>query len=141
MSAHRRLFPAVLTAPVLFAAVAFAAPRAAADGFSITLGKHSKHGSIGVTFSNGGFVHPCPPPPCAPPPRCWEPGHFEERCERVWVPGAPTQVWVAPVYEWRRDACGRSFQVCVRPGHWETVCSPGRWEERRTRVWVEGHWR
>jgi hypothetical protein len=46
-------------------------------------------------------------------------GHWEVRQERVWV---------EPAYEYRRDACGRYYRVCVGQGHWTYV-------ERR--VWVQ----
>jgi hypothetical protein len=45
-------------------------------------------------------------------------GHYEIVRERVWVP---------PVYQHRRDHCGRIVRVCVRRGYWKTI-------ERR--VWV-----
>ena len=74
------------------------------------------------------------------PRRTWVPGHYEVRCERVWVPGCTRQEWVPARYEWRIDTCGRRFQVLVEPGHWITVTDPGRYEAREVRVWVPGYW-
>ena len=48
-------------------------------------------------------------------------GHWKTVRERVWIP---------PIYEWRRDACGRAYRVLVRHGHY-------RWVTRR--VWVRHH--
>ena len=45
-------------------------------------------------------------------------GYWKTICERVWCP---------PVYEWRRDACGRYYRVCVRQGYYKNVSR---------RVWV-----
>ena len=44
-------------------------------------------GPFGFGFSN---VHrvPAPRPYCPPPARVWVQGHYETRCERVWVPAA-----------------------------------------------------
>lgn len=124
----------------LFATAALLAPSASAHGLEIRFGKHSKHGSIGVTYSTGergrdrdrSF---------SPPPRVWTPGHYETRCERVWVAGRDEQVWVPARFEWRHDSCGRAYQVCVNPGYWRNVSGPGRFEERQVRVWVDGCWR
>ena len=48
-----------------------------------------------------------------------------------WLP----QVWVPPLYETRRDPCGRLYQVEVRRGFWDTIQEQGYWEQRQTRVW------
>ncbi|MEM8712133.1 MAG: hypothetical protein AAGG01_14380, partial [Planctomycetota bacterium] len=58
-------------------------------------------------------------------PRGYDGGRYEYRNERVWVPGFNKQVWVAPVYEWRYDDCGRRYRVCVQAGYHRTVCVPG----------------
>lgn len=92
-------------------------------------------GSHGVQVSAGIRERHCPPPvarPCPPPPS----GHWETRCERVWVPGPVRKVWVPPLYETRYDHCGRPYQVEVRCGFWDTIQEPGYWEQRETRVWV-----
>ena len=75
------------------------------------------------------------------PRREWVPGHYETRCERIWVPGETRRVWVPPAFETRFDLCGRPVRVCVRAGHWASVVEPGRYETVETRVWVAGHWR
>jgi hypothetical protein len=113
------------------------ASRADAQGLSVSFGQRSKHGSFSLTLGSS----------CARPsyvecrPSVWVPGHFESRCERVWVPGCTRQVWVAPRYEWRNDACGRPVRVCVRTGYWTAVTDPGRYETRTTQVWIAGRWR
>lgn len=124
----------------LLASAALLAPAASASGIEISFGKHSKHGSFGVTYSGGERGYQRDSSFC-PPPRVWTPGHYETRCERVWVEGAREQVWVPARYEWRHDSCGRAYQVCVSPGYWRTVCAPGHYEARQVRVWVEGCWR
>lgn len=123
----------VLLPLVALAATALSAPTASAHGIEISLGKKTKHGHVGITLSKGSYHRP--------PARTWFPGHYETRRERVWIPGTEERVWVAPVYEWRHDHYGRAYQVQVRPGYWKTICSPGRYEMRDCRVWVEGCWR
>lgn len=124
----------------LLAFSALLAPRADAHGFELILGKKSKHGSISLTIGNGAeYGHRGHAPVCAPP-RAWIAGHYETRCERVWIPGRCESVWVEPVYQWRHDSCGRAYQVVVCAGYWKTVEQPGCWQERNVQVWVEGHW-
>lgn len=121
--------------------IAALAPAARADGFGIELKKHGKHGSVGV-WIGGGDERACPPQaPVRPPPCDWIPAHYETVVEKVWVAGAEQRVWEPALYEWRRDACGRWFQVCVRPGYWKNVCAPGHFEERARQVWCAGGWR
>lgn len=122
------------------AAALLSAPYAEAQGFSISLGKKTKHGGIALAYSTG-FPRCAPPPVHCPPPRVWVPGHYETRCEQVFVPGTQQQVWVPAVFEWRYDSCGRAYQVCVQAGHYRTVCSPGHYESRTVQVWVDGSWR
>jgi len=74
------------------------------------------------------------------PQRVWVPGGWEVVQRRVWVPGSSHQVWVPATYETRYDAWGRPFRSLVAVGHYETVCSPGRWELRNEQVWREPHW-
>jgi hypothetical protein len=87
-----------------------------------------------VSSANRGATHACPR-------REWVPGHFETRCERVWVPGEARRVWVPAAFETRFDLCGRPIRVCVRAGYWASVVEPGRYETVETRAWVAGHWR
>lgn len=139
--AHRLIvLPAVLALASLGALAPQAhATHAAHGGFELVLGKKSKHGSISVRIGGDDYGHrrrsDCEPR------RVWVPGHYEVRCERVWVPGACERVWVPPVYQWRHDSCGRAYQVLVCDGYWKTVEHPGRWENREVKVWVEGCWR
>jgi hypothetical protein len=121
-----------------------AGTEAAAQGFfGISLGghdrgRHGRHGSFGVSVAF---------PICGAPAhvhgahcRQWIPGHFEERCEQVYVPGCTRQVWMPPVYETRYTPCGTPIQVLVRAGYHQTIQEPGRYETIRRRVWVEGRW-
>ncbi len=127
------------------ALAALLTPSAAAQrdrGIEVGITKRIGDAHIGITVGNGGVgVHagvrgrrpeptwrPAPPPPPS--------GRWETRVERVWVPGPVRQVWVPPLYETRRDPCGRLYQVEVRCGYWDTIQEPGYWEQRETRVWV-----
>lgn len=56
-------------------------------------------------------------------------GHYETRMIQVWVPGVPTQVWVAGGC----DQWGRCSQ-----GSYQTVMTPGHYESRPQSVWVAG---
>lgn len=84
-------------------------------------------------------------PPRIPQARCvvreWVPGHYETRCERVWIPGCARQEWVPARHEWRTDFWGRPVYVLIAPGYWTVVTDPGRYEVREVREWVPGHWR
>jgi len=127
--------------PLVLASFA-ALPLLAADahaggggGLSIGFSKHGRHGSLGVQigFPGRGYDD------CAPRPPQYG-GHWETVCERVWVPGTCEQVYVQPIYETRRDSCGRPYQVCVRAGYWSTVQHAGHWEERSRQVWRNAGW-
>lgn len=131
----KQLLPFTLSS---ITALALLAPNADAQGLSVSFGKKTKHGGLALTYTTG--AKHCAPVHI-PPPRVWVPGHYATRFEQVFVPGATQRVWVPPVYEWRYDACGRAYQACVQPGHYRTVCSPGRYETRPVQVWVDGHWR
>lgn len=72
--------------------------------------------------------------------RVWIPGGYETVSQRVWVPGRVERVWIDPVFELRLGSCGERFRVQVAAGHWTTVQHPGRYETRRVRVYVPGHW-
>ena len=117
-----------------FLALAALAPAASADGFSFSLSKKLKHGVFNVAFERGPAWYRT----CASPR--WIPAHYEDRTERVFVPGCERRVWVPPVYGWFRDPCGRLVHGCIRPGHFAFVRDPGHYEERTVRVWVEGAW-
>ena len=122
----------------LFLGLTFAAVGAApAQAGDLSLQVHGKKGSIGIHLGSGphsgrpvGYAH-----------REWIPGHYETIHERVWIPGREERVWVAPVYQWRYDSCGRAIRVCVQQGYWNTVCTPGHYDTRPRQVWVEGCYR
>ena len=59
----------------------------------------------------------------------------------MWVEGCEQRVWIAPVYAWRKDSCGRLFQYPVSGGHWKVVRGPGHHESRPVQVWVPAGWR
>ena len=118
------------------------APSSSADGFGISYTKQSKHGALSLGYSTGAIA-PVYPQPCAPPhcpPRYWVPAHYETVHRQVFVAGCPRTVWVDPVYEFRRDAWGRTYPVCVASGRYEVVHDGGRYETRPFQVWVAGHW-
>lgn len=128
-------------AALALALCAALAPSAlAGDSFGVRFGKHSKKGGISIEWSSG--PKHCPPPPVhCPPPRCWVPGHYETRYEKVWIEGCEERVWIAPVFAWRKDSCGRPFQYPVSGGHWSVVRKPGYHETRPVQVWVPAGWR
>ena len=72
--------------------------------------------------------------------RVWIPGGTEIVYRRQWVPGRTERVWVAPVYHWSVDSCGRRFRLLVSAGHWKSVCHPGQYVRRAVRVYKPGHW-
>jgi hypothetical protein len=119
---------------LLIAAVG-AAPAKAGD-FSFQV--KGKKGSIGIHLGSGHHGGHSSARPVGYAPRHWVPAHYETRYERVWIPGREERVWIAPVYQWRYDSCGRAIRVCVQQGYWNTVCTPGRYESRPRQVWVEG---
>jgi len=120
--------------PLVLAAALAPSARAGTD-FELRFGKNTKGGSFAIALSNR-----APRERHSEPRRSWVPGHFETRDERVWVDGAEQQVWVAPVYDWRYDHCGRPYRVQLEVGHWTCVRSPGHFECRKVQVWVGGCW-
>jgi hypothetical protein len=79
------------------------------------------------------------------PRRVWVPGHYEWRHQDVWVEGRRHREWVEPRFETRVvfDLFGgcSNVRVQVRAGYWNEVCDPGRYERRRTQVWIAGCWK
>jgi hypothetical protein len=135
------MFPLMKLSIVSVVLAAVLAPAARADGFGFEVTKHGKHGSFEFRIGGGDERARPPQAPVRPPPSDWIPGHYETVVESVWVEGAEQRVWEPALFEWRRDACGRSFQVCVRAGFWRNVCTPGRFEQRPRQVWCPGGWR
>ncbi len=66
----------------------------------------------------------------------YTPGHYEDRCEQVWVPGCTEKIWVPAQIEVTYDHCGHRVERVVRPGYWDYIQQPGRYEMRQRRVWV-----
>ena len=99
------------------------------------------HGAFSVGYSTGPFWAPSYPSYRVRRPARWVPGHYETVRERVWIPARYERVWIEPVYTWRRDSCGRAYQVCVEQGRYQFVKQPGYYDHRDGRVWVEGFWR
>lgn len=120
------------------------AASAKAQGLTISYAKQTQHGNFALELSSAhiptfgathhGWGHHAPP-------RVWVAGHYEYVMRRVWVPGTCTRVWIEPIFATRWDACGRAFRVCVREGYWDSVTSPGHFEDRGEPVWVAGCWR
>ena len=98
---------------------------------------YGKLGGYGKSSGYGKFVNHCPPPA---PARVWVAGCWRVERERVWVAGAPQQVWVQPVYATKCNAYGATYQVLVTPGHYAMVPGPGCWTVQPKKVWVPGHW-
>jgi hypothetical protein len=132
------MFPALKMPLLALALSAVLAPASKADGFGFSYLKNSKHGGFSVGYSSG--PHWAPGYRAHVPKARWVPGHHEIRRERVFVPGHIERVWIDPVYEWRRDTCGRLVPVCISNGHYETIHHPGAYEIREVRVWVAGCW-
>lgn len=137
------MFAKSLVLSALLAAALAPAARAGSE-FELRFGKRSEHGAFELRYvqdfaapnAHGhGFKHVE-----RPRPRVWVDGHYENRCERVWIEGCAKQVWVEPVFERRFDACGRELQVLLRPGCWQWVQTPGHFELRNVQSWVPGHW-
>jgi hypothetical protein len=134
---HRtlRLSAALAVAATLLAA------NASAQKVSFSLQKQTHHGTFGLSIGSSCAPHwrPCPPSPV------WVPGHWQTCSRRVWVPESCRREWVAPIYEDRKHAygpgCWKTVPVCVRPGYWTDVRTPGHFEMVTERVWVAGAWR
>ena len=120
--------------PLVLAAALAPTARAGTD-FELRIGQNNKHGNFAIALSNR-----FPRARHAEPRRAWVAGHYETREEKVWVEGTERQVWVAPVYDWRYDHCGRPYRVQLEVGHWTCVRSPGHFECRKVQVWVAGRW-
>lgn len=128
------------------ALLAALSPSALAGDFGISLGKKTKHGSLSLFYSSGGPAYGHAWNSCAPastacgPNKAWVRGHFESVPQQVRVGAEQHMVWVEPRYETRYDACGRVQTVCVAPGHWKSVCTPGHYETRTYKAFKPGAW-
>jgi hypothetical protein len=71
--------------------------------------------------------------------QCGACGRMVIYTERVWQPGYYKTVYVEPVYDWRRDHCGRPVRVMVRPGCTQRVWVEGCWQTRQVSKWVPHH--
>lgn len=69
-------------------------------------------------------------------PRGYAGGHYETRYEQVWVPPTTRQEWCPARYGYRTLPCGTRVRYLIEPGHYHTVCVPGRYEQRAVQVWV-----
>jgi hypothetical protein len=125
--------------PVLAAVLAVCLSTSArAQGPSLTLGHATRHGSIELTL---GVPLGHPSYTRCEPRRTWVAGHYETRCESVWIAGCTHDVWMPAQYEWRWGPWGRAFRICVRAGYGRAVTDPGHYESRNVQVWVPGAWR
>ncbi len=68
------------------------------------------------------------------------PGHYEIREERVWIPETWREETVPAVYREVRDYYGRVYRILVKPAEIRRIRIPGRYEIRRTRVWIPPTW-
>jgi len=105
---------------------------------SLTLGRATQYGAFGLTI---GAPLGRPSYTRCEPRRTWVAGHYETRCESVWVAGCTHDVWTPAQFEWRWDPCGRAYRVCLRAGSWRAVSDPGHYESRSVQVWIAGAWR
>lgn len=121
--------------PALLAATAFAPNARANSDIEVRFGQRTRHGEFAIGIF-GGHRHERE----CETRRVWIPAHFETREERFWVEGTEQQVWVAPVYDWRYDKCGKPYRVQLEVGHWTCVRTPGHFECRKVQVWVCGRW-
>jgi len=127
------MFAKILLPLVLAAALAPNA-RASSD-IEVRFGQRTRHGSFSIgIFGGGHHEHECETR------RVWIPAHYETREQKIWVEGVEQQVWVAPVYDWRYDPCGRPYRVQLEVGHWKTICTPGHFECQNVQVWVCGRY-
>ena len=138
------MFAQLKTPFLALALCAALAPASRADGFGISYSNNTGHGAFSVGYSTGPFwapSYPSYPSYRVRRPARWVPGHYETVRERVWIPARYERVWIEPVYTWRRDSCGRAYQVCAEQGRYQFVKQPGYYDHRDGRVWVEGFWR
>lgn len=63
-------------------------------------------------------------------------GHYELVTRQVWHEGYTKVVQCPAEYETRRDGCGRTCTVLIRPARTEYVQVPGWYETVTERVWV-----
>ena len=71
----------------------------------------------------------------------WVPGYWTTVTEQVLIEPARNEArWVESITETRYPSNGPPYTVVIRPGGWQTVCIPARYETRATQVWVPGHY-
>jgi len=123
--------------------------------WEVRFGKSSKSGHVAVRAGSRGFgvdlthrrgkargkASSCSTVQRYSPPASYVPGHYETRCERVWVPCSTEKVWVPAQVEVSYLPCGRRIETVVAPARWEYVTHPGRYEVRQVRVWVPATYR
>lgn len=129
------MFAKSLVLPFLLASALSTSARAGSD-IQLRFGERTRHGFFSIQL--GGERHERDGD--RERERCWVPGHYETRSERIWIEGREEQVWVAPVYDWRYDPCGRPYRVQLEVGHWTCVRQPGHFEIRPTQAWIGGCW-
>jgi hypothetical protein len=90
-------------------------------------------GGVGIEFRLGN--------PAPAVTQRWVEGHYITQTQSVLVEAAHYENrWVAPVTELRYDRHGRSYLLQLRPGCYEQVLVPDRYETRCVQVWVPGYW-
>lgn len=106
-------------------ALAAAAPAVSAQEVRLTLARGGLEASFasgrGLGLRYGHTVCPSPGP---------APVRHVGRSYQVWVPATTERVWQEPLYEFRRDSCGNTYRVLVRPGGWCVIEHPGHFEWR-----------
>lgn len=69
------------------------------------------------------------------------PGYFDTRRDTVLVESARVEKqYVQPVFETRYSQEGKPYTVQIAVGYTKDIVIPARYEERETKVWIEGYW-
>ena len=123
---------ALVSSLALFAVV-FAMPKQA-----------SAHERFDLSIGLGGPTYIAPAPVVAVPApvveRRWVPGHYEIRATTVLVePEQYAREWIPPVTRVHVDSFGYRYTVTT-PGYYRQIVTPAHYENRETKVWVEGYY-
>ena len=68
------------------------------------------------------------------------PGHYQISHERVYVPGAIRRVFVPARYVTRCGLFGIRYRRVIEPAHYQSYREPGRYELRKKKAWIPGHY-
>jgi hypothetical protein len=87
------------------------------------------------------WQRPCDTHPAnsVPPGQPSNPGHYETRMVRQWVPGFYESVFVPGVCETRHHGHHGRHKTRCSPGRYEQVYRDGHYESVAQQVWVQDH--